>query len=123
MSSVTVSRGRDWRIAAGLSVIPGAGQVYNRNLRKAAGFFVATLLTIGPAIALITAGESIGHSLLDRRLFTAFLLIALLSVLFFLLLFITGLWFWASAVVDARSSAREQAQGHDCAEQWWFFRL
>ena len=37
-------------VAAGLSIIPGLGQLYNGQPRKALYYFLWTLCTIGPAI-------------------------------------------------------------------------
>jgi len=117
-------RRRDWRVALGLSLIPGLGHLYNGQLRRALFFFSATLFTIGPAVVLITAGEHLGASLLDRKQFTAFLLLSLGSVLAFLALFILGLGFWASAAVDARRSAIELSEGRPGGEaRWWFLKL
>lgn len=124
MSAVAAVRRRDWRIAAALSIVPGAGQVYNGQPRKALFYGLATVLTIGPAVLLITFGERIGSSLLQHQSFATFLLLALGSVLLFLLVFILGLYFWASAVVDARYSARELSAGVPGADnRWWFFHL
>lgn len=117
-------RRRDWRIAAALSIVPGAGQLYNGQPRKALFYALATLLTIGPAVVLITFGERIGSGLLEHQSFATFLLLALGSVLLFLLTFVLGLYFWASAVVDARYSARELSDGVSGADnRWWFFHL
>ena len=117
-------RHRDWRIAAGLSLLPGAGQLYNGQPRKALFYGLATLLTIGPAVLLITFGERVGSTLLAHQSFATFLLLALGSVLLFLLVFVLGLFFWASAVVDARYSARELSAGVAGADnRWWFFHL
>lgn len=124
MGAVGTVRHRDWRIAIALSVVPGAGQLYNRQARKALFYLLATALTIGPAVLLITFGERAGSSLLEGHAFTGFLLLALASVLLFLLLFVLGLYFWASAVVDARCSSRELSEGVPGADnRWWFFHL
>lgn len=124
VSAVPAVRRRDWRIAAGLSLLPGAGQLYNGQPRKALFYALATLLTIGPAVLLITFGERIGAGLLQQKSFATFLLLALGSVLLFLLVFVLGLYFWASAVVDAWYSARELSAGTPGAEnRWWFFHL
>lgn len=123
VSAAASGRHRDPRWAAALSAIPGLGQAYNGQWRKAAFFLASTLLTIGPAVLLITAGERLGTTLLDRRAFTAFLVLAFGSVLVFLALFILGLALWASAVVDARRSAKEITEGRLSTERWWFLRL
>lgn len=117
-------RRRDPRIAAGLSLVPGAGQLYNGQARKALFYALATLLTVGPAVLIITFGEQLGAGMLERHSFAGFLLLALGSVLLFLLVFVLGLYFWASAVVDARESARELSEGVPGADdRWWFFHL
>ena len=92
-------------LAAGLSVIPGLGQLYTWHPRKAAFYFLWTLFTIGPAILLIMAGQSIGHSLLTHKAGALFLLVALVSVFVFLGLILAGLFLWASSIIDAYQSA------------------
>lgn len=116
-------RRRDPRVAAALSVVPGLGQLYNLQPGKAAFFLLATIFTIGPAVLLITAGERLGTTLLHRGAGTAFLLLALGSVIVFLALLLLGLAFWASAVVDARRSAVEISERRLSSGRWWFFRL
>lgn len=110
-------------LAATLSVVPGLGQVYNLQLKKALFFLLATVLSIGPSILLITAGERFGHDLLERKDFGAFLLVAFGSVILFLVLFLLGLTFWASAIVDARRSARELSEGRPPTQRWWLLKL
>jgi hypothetical protein len=58
------SRRPNWRIAVGLCVVPGLGQLYNGQPRKALFFLLGTLLTLGPAIVLIMYGEDIGHAMI-----------------------------------------------------------
>lgn len=114
---------RNPHVAASLSIVPGLGHVYTLQWRRAAFFLLATVLTLGPAILLITAGERVGTTLIDRRQFTAFLLVAFGSIIVFLALFLLGLAFWASAVIDARRSALELSEGRSTGGRWWFFRL
>jgi len=112
------------RLAVALCVVPGLGQLYNGQWRKALFFLLSTVFTIGPAVLLITLGESWGHTLLGQHHLALFLLVAFGSVLLFLLLFVFGLFFWASAVTDARRSAVARAEGGgDEATRTWFFRL
>lgn len=119
-----MGRRRSWRLAVALCVVPGLGQLYNGQWRKALFFLLSTLFTIGPAVLLITLGEGWGHSLLDQHHLALFLLVAFGSVLLFLLLFVLGLFFWASAVTDARRTAAAQAEGGaEEAARTWFFRL
>jgi len=111
-------------VAAGLSVLPGLGQLYNGQVVKALLYFFGALLTLGPAILLITTGEGIGHALLGAHVFAVFFLVAFLSVLIFLALFVIGLFIWASAAVDARRSATAICAGREEeAAQTWFFRI
>jgi arabinogalactan oligomer/maltooligosaccharide transport system permease protein len=111
-------------LAVALSVVPGLGQLYNGQWRKALFFLLTTVLTVVPAVFLITAGESWGHTLLGQHHLALFLLVAFGSVLLFLLLLVLGLFFWASAVTDARRTAMAQARGgSDDAARTWFFRL
>jgi hypothetical protein len=111
-------------VAAALTVVPGLGQLYNGQPGKALSFFLATLFTIGPAVALITIGERVGHSLLAGHAAAVFVVVALLSVLVFLLLFVLGLFAWISALVDAWSSASALGAGdREQATRRRLFRL
>ena len=114
----------DWRIAVALSVLPGLGQLYNGQWRKALFFLIGTLLSIGPAVLLITFGEHFGRSLLDSQQMALFLLVAFLSVMLFLFLFVMGLFLWASAAADARRTAMALGDGKgDDAARTWFFHI
>lgn len=114
----------DWRIALALSAVPGLGQLYNGQWRKALFFLIGTLLSIGPAVLLITFGEHLGRSLLDGQQTALFLLVALVSVMLFLFLFVMGLFLWASAAADARRTAMALRQGQaDEAARTWFFHI
>jgi hypothetical protein len=92
-------------VAAGLSIVPGLGQLYIGYPRKAVFYLFWTVFTIGPAVVLIMAGQAIGHSLLTHGSGALFLLIALVSVFAFLGLFLAGLFIWASSIIDAYQSA------------------
>ena len=112
------------RIAGLLCVVPGLGQLYNGQPRKASFFLLGTLLTLGPAVLLIMFGERVGHSLIDSGHSAIFLLVAFVSVLVFLVLFISGLFFWASSAADARRTARARSAGDlEEAARVSFFRL
>lgn len=114
----------DWRIALGLSAVPGLGQLYNGQWRKALFFLAGTVLSIGPAVLLITFGEHFGRSLLDGQQMALFLLVAFASVMLFLFLFVMGLFLWASAAADARRTALALRQGElDDAARTWFFHI
>src|ERR1700685_3374634 len=79
-------------VAAGLSIIPGLGQLYIWYPRKAVYYFLWTVFTIGPAVLLIMAGQSIGHTLLTHHSGALFLLMALVSVFLFIRLFLGRLF-------------------------------
>jgi hypothetical protein len=122
--TVALRRRPDWRVAVGLSVVPGLGQLYNGQPRKASFFLLGTLLTLGPAVLLIMFGERIGRALIDAGASAVFLLVAFLSVLIFLVLFVTGLFLWASSATDARRTARARRAGDvNEASQVSFFQL
>ena len=122
--TLVMQRRPDWRIAVGLCVVPGLGQLYNRQPRKASFFLLGTLLTLGPAVILIMFGERVGLTLIDHGASALFLLVAFVSVLVFLVLFITGLFLWASSAADARRTARARAAGDaEEAARVSFFRL
>jgi TM2 domain-containing membrane protein YozV len=99
------------QIAVGLSLIPGLGQLYNGQPRKAAYFFLWTVCTLGPGILLIIAGQTVGHALLTQHLGALFLLVALVSVFAFLSLFLAGLYMWGSSAIDAWQSANALCAG------------
>ena len=116
-------RRRNPTVAATLSILPGLGQVYNLQWRKALTFVLLWLFTMGPSVLLIMGGERFGHSLLERKQFGLFLLVAFASIIAFLVMFLLGLTFWASAIVDARRSARELSEGAPPTQRWWMLRL
>lgn len=118
-----VKRRRNPVVAAWLSIVPGLGQLYNLQLRKALAFFLMWLFTLGPAVLLIMFGERFGHSLLEQKQFGAFLLVAFASIIVFLVLFLLGLTYWAAAAIDARRSAIELREGRPPTQKWWKLRL
>jgi hypothetical protein len=99
-------RRRNPTLAASLSIVPGLGQLYNLQVRKAIVFLLLWVFTLGPSVLLIMAGEDFGHHLLVDKQFGVFLLVAFASIIAFLILFLLALTFWAAAVVDARRSAK-----------------
>lgn len=127
MKSATAGMRGNWpdpRIALALSLVPGLGQLHNRQPGKAAYFLAWTLGSLGAAVLLITQGERVGHDLLERNSGALFLLVALGSVLLFLTLFLRGLYAWGSAAIDAWQSAAAIRSGHpELAEERRRFRL
>jgi hypothetical protein len=116
-------RRRNPTVAATLSILPGLGQLYNFQPRKALSFLLIWVFTLGPSVLLIMGGESLGHTLLERKSFGLFLLVAFGSIIAFLTMFLLGLTFWASAVVDARRSAKELSEGRPPTQRWWKLKL
>jgi arabinogalactan oligomer/maltooligosaccharide transport system permease protein len=116
-------RRRNPTLAATLSILPGLGQLYNLQVRKAVAFLLLWVFTLGPSILLITAGESFGHHLLVDKQFGLFLLVAFASIIAFLVLFLLGLTFWAASIVDARRSAKELTQGLPPTRNWLKLKL
>ena len=116
-------RRRNPTLAATLSILPGLGQLYNLQVRKAITFLLLWVLTLGPSILLITAGEDFGHHLLLDKQFGVFLLLAFASIIAFLVLFLLGLTFWAAAIVDARRSAKELSEGLPPTRRWLRLKL
>ena len=111
-------------LAAGLSIVPGLGQLFTGYPRKALNYFGWTVFTIGPAVLLLMAGQSLGHSLLPHGAGALFLLIALVSVVAVIGLFLAGLFIWASSIIDAYQTAQALAAGDvERAAQRRMFRL
>lgn len=115
-------RHRSSRFAVGTSIVPGLGQLYNFEPRKAAFFFLGTVLSIGPAVILIMVGEQLGRHLLDQHSGAGFLAVAFGSILAFLVLFVFGLYVWGSAVVDASRTARRLSRGEPEGAGRWLWK-
>lgn len=95
------------RTAALLSVVPGLGQLATRQPRKAVYYLAGTVLLIAGSVLLLTWAVGFGHDLIASGAVTGALLLALGMIVVFLSLFISGLYLWASAAVDAYASAAE----------------
>jgi len=113
-------RRRDPTIAGWLSIVPGLGQAYNGQFRKAVFFPIATLACILGSVVLISSGDRLSGY---RIGVIAALLAGLVAVIVFMCLFVLGLAFWASSVVDARRSARDLSTGTAPTARWWLLRL
>ncbi|GAC1343990.1 MAG: hypothetical protein NVSMB29_17250 [Candidatus Dormibacteria bacterium] len=123
-TEVPARRRRSPGLASGLSLIPGLGQLYNLQVGKALFFLPAALLpTVVLAFGFGHVAGNLGPTLLNRGDGALFPFVALFGVLVFLGLFILGLTFWASAVVDARRSAQELSEGRRPSGRWWLLRL
>ncbi|MGI8847746.1 MAG: hypothetical protein ACR2GX_05715 [Candidatus Dormibacteria bacterium] len=111
------------RVAAGLSLVPGLGQVYTRQLSKAVYYFAVTLVLVAGAVLVLTGGMGWGHSLIAAGSVAPALLLALGVIVVFLTLLIAGLFVWGSSAVDAWTTAREIAAGGVPSSQRRYFRL
>jgi TM2 domain-containing membrane protein YozV len=113
----------NWRWAVALSAVPGLGQAYNRQPARAAVLFVGAAGTMALSVVLLMWSISLGPTVFNRY-GVLFLLLALVSVVVFLVGFLFGLYVWGSAVVDAYSCARARAVGdREEADLWHPFRL
>jgi TM2 domain-containing membrane protein YozV len=113
----------DVRLASWLSVIPGLGQLYNRQPRKAAifllgviGLFYVTLSIPGATGELLAWWKPRGSAMVVLSL-----LVAILSLLLFITTFLLALTFWYDAMHDARLTAQERNGERRPGGRWWLF--
>ena len=111
------------RLATGLSAIPGLGQLYNRQPKKAAifllgvlGLFVLTLNIPGATGELLAFWKPRGSTMVLLSL-----LVELFSLLVFMTTFLLGLTFWYDAMHDARRIAQERNGQRKPGGRWWLF--
>ncbi|GAC1481376.1 MAG: hypothetical protein PVSMB9_06630 [Candidatus Dormibacteria bacterium] len=111
------------RLATWLSIIPGLGQLYNRELRKAAifllgvvGLFYVTLSIPGATDQLIVWWKPHGSTMVMLSLF-----LKMLSLLLFITTFLLALTFWYDAMHDARATAQERNGLRKKGGRWWLF--
>ena len=111
------------RLATWLSVIPGLGQLYNRQPRKAAIFllgvvslFFVTLNIPGATAELLALWRPRGSAMVMLSL-----LIQILSLLLFMTTFFLALTAWYDAMHDARRTAQEINGERAPGGRWWLF--
>lgn len=111
------------RWATWLSAVPGLGQLYNRQPKKAlifllgvVGLFLVTLNIPGATAELLAFWKPRG---------SAMVLLSLLAMMFSLLVFIStfllALTFWYDAMHDARRTAQERNGERQPGGRWWLF--
>ena len=123
MSAVASARRRDWRIAAALSIVPGAGQLYNGQARKARYYFMWAFGCLGADVLFFLGGSSLGRQwIADGRLVMA-MIFGMIAILVFIGLLVYGLFIWGSAVVDATAGAREIAADGKPSPKLRYFHL
>ena len=110
-------------LATWLSAIPGLGQLYNRQPKKAAvfllgvvGLFLLTLNIPGATGELLAFWKPRGSTMVLLSL-----LVELLSLLVFMGVFFAALTFWYDAMHDARRTAQERNGERDPGGRWWLF--
>ena len=111
------------RLATWLSVLPGLGQLYNRQPRKAAIFllgvvslFFVTLNIPGATAELLALWRPRGSAMVMLSL-----LIQILSLLLFMTTFFLALTAWYDAMHDARRTAQEINGERAPGGRWWLF--
>ena len=111
------------RLATWLSVIPGLGQLYNRQPKRAALFllgvvalFVLTLNIPGATAELLAFWRPRGNGMVMLSL-----LVEMLSLLLFMATFLLGLIVWYDAMHDARRTAQEINGTRNPTGRWWLF--
>ena len=123
MTAVAAASRRDWRVAAALSVVPGAGQVYNGQLGKARYYFMWSLGCLGTDVLFFLGGSALGRQwIADGRLALS-MLFGMVAILVFMGLLIYGLFIWGSAVVDATTAAREITETGVASPKLRYFHL
>jgi hypothetical protein len=123
LSAVARARHRDWRIAAVLSIVPGAGQLYNGQARKARYYFAWASGCLGADVLFFLGGSALGRQwIADGRLILA-MIFGMMAILVFIGLLVYGLFIWGSAVVDATAGAREIALGGEPSPKLRYFHL
>jgi len=114
---------RSVRLATWLSLIPGLGQLYNRQPKRAAAFllavvalFVVTLNIPGATAELLGVWKPRGNAMVMLSL-----LVEMLSLLLFMATFLLGLIAWYDAMHDARRTAQEINGSRNPTGRWWLF--
>ena len=111
------------KLAVAFSVIPGGGQLVNRQPARGVVLFVGAAGSLFASVRLLAWSIGTGPTVFNRY-GLAFLLLAFASIAVFLAGFIFGLYVWASAVVDAYSCGRARERGdREEARLWHGFRL
>jgi len=116
-------RGASVTLATWLSAVPGLGQLYNRQPKKAAIFlvgvvalFLVTLNIPGATAELLAIWKPRGSAMVLLSL-----LVEMLSLLLFMSVFFLALTFWYDAMHDARRTAQERNGERQPGGRWWWF--
>jgi len=120
---VSARRRASVKLATWLSAVPGLGQLYNRQPKKAAifllgvvGLFLVTLNIPGATAELLAFWKPRGSTMVVLSLF-----VEILSLLIFMSVFFLALTFWYDAMHDARRTAQERNGQREPGGRWWWF--
>lgn len=120
---MATARRRDWRIAAALSIVPGGGQLYNGQARKARYYFMWAVGCLGADVLFFLGGSALGRQwIADGRLILA-MIFGMIAIFVFIGLLVYGLFIWGSAVVDATAGAREISLSGEPSPKLRYFHL
>jgi hypothetical protein len=100
--------------------VPGLGQLYNRQPKRAASFFVAV---VGLFLVTLNIPGATGQMLsawMPRNI-VLWLSIQMFSVLLFMTTFFLALLAWYDAMHDARRTAQERNGERQAGGRWWLF--
>jgi arabinogalactan oligomer/maltooligosaccharide transport system permease protein len=111
------------RLATWLSAVPGLGQLYNRQPKKAlifllgvVGLFLVTLNIPGATGELLALWKPRGSAMVLLSL-----LLEMISLLVFIATFLLALTLWYDAMHDARRTAQERNGQRQPGGRWWLF--
>jgi len=111
------------RLASWLSLVPGLGQLYNRQPKKAVifllgvvGLFLVTLNIPGATAELLAFWKPRGSVMVLLSLG-----LEMFSLLVFITTFLLALTFWYDAMHDARRTAQERNGERQPGGRWWLF--
>jgi len=110
-------------LATWFSLVPGLGQLYNRQPKKAVVFlfgvvllFLVTLNIPGATGELLAFWKPRGSAMVLLSL-----LLEMFSLLVFISTFLLALTFWYDAMHDARRTAQERNGERQQGGRWWLF--
>jgi hypothetical protein len=109
--------------ASWLSLLPGLGQLYNRQPRKALAFFlgVAVLFFASFNVPAVTDALVAWWRPRGGLAVSLSLVLQMLSLLLFIGLFLGALAFWYASFHDARVTVRSRRGEPVNQGRWWFF--
>jgi hypothetical protein len=111
------------KLATWLSIVPGLGQLYNRQPKRAVMFlgsvillFLVTLNIPGATAEFLAFWKPRGSGMVLLSLF-----VEMLSLLVFMTTFLLALTAWYDAMHDARRTAQEMNGERQPGGRWWLF--